>query len=69
MSIFADGRPREHELARPVALAEQRREVLGDDRLELRRRDTIPASTIGTKRGVACSYTSTAGFSSLIALK
>ena len=31
--------------------------------------DTIPASTIGTKRGVACSYTSTAGFSSLIALK
>ena len=29
----------------------------------------MPASTIGTKRGVACSYTSTAGFSSLIALK
>ena len=31
--------------------------------------DRMPASTIGTNRGVACSYTSTAGFSSLIALK
>ena len=28
-----------------------------------------PASTIGTSAGVACSYTSIAGFSSLIALK
>ncbi len=29
------GRSREHELPRPVALAQQRRQVLGDDRLEL----------------------------------
>ena len=48
------GRQREDELAGRVALAEQRRQRVGDGRLDLGP-GSSPASTSGTSAGVACS--------------
>ena len=54
MSIVAPGGSGKIELARGVALAEQRRQRLRDGRLGVGP-DSSPASTIGTSGGVACS--------------